>query len=175
EIDVGLIYGPGSTFHMRVEELFGEELVAVGPPSGTLSCDKPITLATLARLPLILPSRPHGLRMVIESAAHVARIKLEVRCEADSFRVLVSLVEQGLGYTILPLSAITGELDEGRLTYAPLGEPKIVREVVLGTPDTITSHATRKVIELTRDEIAQLTRSGTWRAKLRFRSGARTR
>ncbi len=168
EIDAGIVYGPGSSFHMRVEELLTEDLTVIGPPESSLQPDTPMSVTAFARLPLVLPSRPHGLRMVVESAAHRAKAKLEVRFEADSFRVLVDLVQQGLGYTALPLSAISREVEQRRLKYAPLIQPKVTRSMILGIPDSITSRATLSVIALARDEIARLVRSGVWQARLQF-------
>jgi len=172
EIDVAVVYGPVSRLHMRVEELLLEDLAVVGPPDSELKAGTPVSMDTFAALPLVLPSRPHGLRMVVEAAAHRARVKLEVRFEADSFRVLVDLVEQGLGYTALPLSAISRELEQSRLKAAPLVSPKVTRHLILGIPDSTTSRATRTVIALARDEVAKMVRSGDWRARLQFTPGA---
>ncbi len=168
EIDAAIIYGPGSKLHMRIEELLLEDLVVVGPPDSALKASTPVTMTAFAQLPVVLPSRPHGLRMVVESAAHRARAKLDVRFEADSFRVLVDLVQQGLGFTALPLSAISRELDQKRVRIAPLIQPKVTRDMILGIPDAITSRATLAVIGLARDEIAKLVREGAWQAKLQF-------
>jgi DNA-binding transcriptional LysR family regulator len=173
EIDAAIVYGPGSQFHMKVEELLLEDLAVIGPPDSHLVADTPLTMAQFSRLPLVLPSRPHGLRMVVESAAHRAKAKLEVRFEADSFRVLVDLVEQGLGFTALPLSAISREIEQQRVRHAPLVGPKVTRDMILGIPDSITSRATLAVIALARDEIAKLVRSGAWAAKLLFASARR--
>jgi DNA-binding transcriptional LysR family regulator len=171
EIDVGVIYGPVARLHMRVEELLLEDLAVVGPPDSALQAGTPMSVAAFAALPLVLPSRPHGLRMVVEAAAHRAKVKLEVRFEADSFRVLVDLVQNGLGYTALPVSAVARELVQGNLAIAPLVHPKVTRHLILGIPNSTTSSATRAVIGLARDEVAHLVRSGDWRARLRFVPG----
>ena len=168
EIDAAVIYGPGTSLHMRVEALLLEDLAVIGPRASHLSSRTPVSIAAFARLPLVLPSRPHGLRMVVESAAHRAKKALQVKFEADSFRVLVELVERGLGYTALPLSAISSEVQQRRLKVAPLVSPKMTRQLVLGIPNSATSRATRMVLALVRDEIATLVRSGVWQARLQF-------
>jgi DNA-binding transcriptional LysR family regulator len=168
EVDAAIVYGPGSSLHMSAEDLLVEELTLVGPPDSDLKPDTAVSVAAFARLPLVLPSRPHGLRMALESAAARANAKLSVRFEADSFRVLEDLVARGLGYTALPLSAISREVEQKKLKYAPLSQPKVTRQLVLGVPDSITSRATRTVITLVREEIAQLVRSGVWQARLQY-------
>jgi DNA-binding transcriptional LysR family regulator len=172
EVDAAIVYGPGANFHLRTDDLLQEDLAVIGPPDSRLNAGTPMSMAAFARLPLVLPSRPHGLRMVVESAMHRAKARLKVKFEADSFRVLVALVEQGLGFTALPLSAISREVEQARLTAAPLVQPKVTRQLILGIPDVATSRATRAVIALARDEISCLVRSGGWHARLQFTPGS---
>jgi LysR family nitrogen assimilation transcriptional regulator len=171
EIDVAIVYGPQSNLHIKSYELLLEDLVVVGPPGSEISPAAPVSMAAFAKLPLVLPSRPHGLRVLLEGAASKAKAKLDVRFEADSFRVLKDLVEKGLGYTALPLSAISLEAKQGRLRYAPLNQPKVTRELILGIPDGMVSNATRKTIDVARQEIATLVRSGDLHARLQFTPG----
>lgn len=169
EIDVAIMYGSDTAFHLKTEPLLLDELVLVGPPDSDLKPGVPVTVAALTALPLVLPSRPNGLRLIVESAAVKAKVKLAVRFEADSFRVLNDLVEKGLGYTVLPLSAIGREREARRLKFAPLIQPKVTRRLVLGLPpDGVASRATKTVIDLARKEIRDLTRSGAWPARLLF-------
>lgn len=176
EIDIAIFYGPDADFHMNVEELMLEELVVVGPPDSDLDPSKSLAFADFAKLPLVLPSRPNGLRLVVENAAIKAKAQIEVRFEADSFRVLKDLVENGLGYTALPFSSISREHKEGRLKYAPLAHPKVTRQLILGLPtDFEPSRAARTVVRLARSEIADLVGSGEWQAYLQFAPDGETR
>ena len=169
EVDAAIFYGPASDFEMRVEDLLIEPLMLVGPASSTLDPARPVSLREMAQLPLVLPSHPHGLRVIVENSAKRAKVELEVRFEADSFLVLKELVEFGLGYTTLPLSSLSREADAGRLRYAPLSDPPLMRQLVLGTQgkDEI-SRATQIVVRLVREEIRDLVETGAWRAQLQF-------
>lgn len=82
--------------------------------------------------------------------------------------MLVTLVESGPGYTALPLSAISREVEDGRLKYAPLVKPKVRRQLVVSTLAAQTSRPTRTVIKLVRAEIASLVHAGAGEAKLQF-------
>ena len=169
EIDAALLYGPASDFLMPVEDLLHEDLLLVGPADADLSPDRPVSLAELARLPLILPSQPHGLRLVAETAARKAKVDLTVRTEADSFLVMKELTEFGLGHTILPLSAVSREVEAGRLRYAPIANPTMTRQLVLGAPrEDQQTRSARIVVRLVKDEIRALVLAGTWRARLQF-------
>jgi len=172
EIDAAIIYAFDAGLKVEAEELLTEDLVVVGPPESRLDGKTPMSMAEFAGLPLVLPSRPHGLRAVVENASATAKVKLTVRFEADSFRVLKELVERGLGYTALPLSSIYHEQREGRLRCAPLIEPKVARHLMMAHPsDSTVSRATRTVVNLARQEIAALVQSGVWQARLRFTPG----
>jgi DNA-binding transcriptional LysR family regulator len=154
---------------MQVEDLLTENLVLVGPRDSDLKPGRPVRVAELVDLALVLPSRPHGLRLVVENAAAKARAKLTVRFEADSFRVLKDLVEGGLGYAVLPLSSIFREAREGRFRYAPLIEPNVTRRLVLAmSPDFGPSRATKMLVQLAREEIAGLVDAGDWEATINF-------
>ena len=169
EIDVAILYGPDAGFHMQTEELMLEDLAVVGPKECALSPDRSLSVAEFSRLPLVLPSRPHGLRLVVETAATKVKVKLEVRFEADSFRVLKDLVAHGLGYTALPLSSIFREERDGRLRYAPLIRPKVTRQLILAMPPGLEpSRATKTLVQLAREEIAELVRADDWHAYLQF-------
>src|SRR6266446_4958400 len=50
------------------------------------------------------------------------------KIEADSFRVLTSLVEEGLGYALLPPSSVRQEVADGRLEIATISKPAPMRE-----------------------------------------------
>ena len=153
--DATLLYGPASDVHLPARDLFMEVLVLAGPPGSGLSPDTPVTLAAASRLPLVAPSRPHGLRAIVEAGAARARVTLNLRHEADSYLVLKDLVECGLGFAILPRSAIRREEAEGRMTVAPLIRPTLRRHVVLAMPpDRTPGRATEAVLALLAEEVA---------------------
>ena len=165
EIDATITYGPGTNIHSQTFELLLEDLLLVGPIDSELDARTPVTVADLARLPLVLPSRPHGLRAVVEAAAAKTGITLNVRIEADTFLVLKDFVISQLGYTILPASALGCEAQQGQLKTAPLANPKVTRQLVIATPHgSIESRATGAVLDLVKDEVCALIRSGEWRA-----------
>jgi DNA-binding transcriptional LysR family regulator len=160
--DATLLYGPARELHLRVSELLLEEMVLVGDAGSSLG-PEPVPFAALAGRRLVLPSRAHGLRRIVETAAARARISLEVGFEADSFGVLKDLVEAGLGQAVLPRSAIRAEEAGGRLRSAPLVRPVPRRQVVLALPpDRPPSRATITVLALLEREVAARAAAGDW-------------
>jgi LysR family nitrogen assimilation transcriptional regulator len=167
EIDATVLYGPASDLHLRVTELLLERLVLVGPRDCQLHIDEPVMFRSLANLQLVLPSKPHGLRAVVDNAAHKSKTTLNIRFEADSFLVLKDLVQEGLGYTILPTSAFKKHQLGTDFRIAPLIRPKVIRHMVMATrTDNVPNRATIAVEKLLLDEIRSLVKSKEWDAYL---------
>jgi len=169
EIDAAILYGPAADFHLHTEDLLVEDLVMIGPGGGSLAPDRRTAFNQFALSDLILPSDPHGLRVVLERAAARASRPLNIRFEADSLLVLKELVEAGLGFSALPLSAVGREVATGRLQYSPLEMPTPRRQLILCTlPERSGASATKAIARLIREQIAQLVAHGEWQANLMF-------
>ncbi len=167
EMDLALIYGPSSDLHLTVQSLGRDPIVAVGPRGSGLSNRKQVDIGWLLKQRLVLPSHSHGLRALIEQAAAKKKLKLDVKLEADSFRVLTSLVEEGLGYTLLPPSSVRNEVASGRLETAAIAKPAPMRELTLASPiDHPGSTAITLVTELLRGELIACREEGLWDIKL---------
>lgn len=90
------------------QSLFIDDMYLVGA-AGTLDSETdPIKWAAIARLPLLLTSRPNSVRLLVDRAAARASQKLNVTMEVNYVPVLLGLVRLGFGYTLLPQSAIQG-------------------------------------------------------------------
>jgi LysR family transcriptional regulator, nitrogen assimilation regulatory protein len=169
EIDVALLYGTAADYRLNVEELLSEQLMLVGPPDCHLSPDSPVAFSELAKWPMILPSRPHGLRLLIDTTAAKTKTTLKLRFQADSFQLMKELVTSGLGYTTLPYSSFSREAAAGAVRYAPIVKPRVTRQMVLATqPGADVSRAARRLGILIRQEMIALVSAGKWEADLLF-------
>jgi LysR family transcriptional regulator, nitrogen assimilation regulatory protein len=166
EMDLSIIYGRTADLHLAAQPLGRDQMVAVGPRGCGLSRKKQVEIGWLLRQRLVLPSHSHGLRALIEHAAALKKIKLDVQLEADSFRVLTSLVEEGLGFALLPPSSVRAEVAGGRLETAAVARP-LLRELIIASPiDRPASIATTAVTALLREEVAACRKEGLWDIKL---------
>jgi LysR family transcriptional regulator, nitrogen assimilation regulatory protein len=166
EMDLAILYGRSADLHLNVESLGRDSIVAVGPRGCGLSKKKSVDIGWLLRQRLVLPSHSHGLRALIEHAAAAKKLKLDVQLEADSFRVLTSLVEEGLGFALLPPSSVRGEVADGRLEVAAISKP-LTRELIVASPiDRPVSIATTAVTALLRDEVSACRKEGLWDIRL---------
>jgi LysR family transcriptional regulator, nitrogen assimilation regulatory protein len=165
ELDAIVTYGPGASIHCQTFELLVEEMLLVGPPSSNLAALSPLPFGAVAGYPLVLPSNPHGLRVVAGEAAAKAGIALNLRLEADTFSVLKEFAASGAGFTILPASAVEREIREGVVSAAALAKPKVTRQLVLASPlGSIETRAIKAVLTMLKEEIGTLIETGRWPA-----------
>jgi LysR family transcriptional regulator, nitrogen assimilation regulatory protein len=167
EMDLAITYGPAEDLHLSVQSIGREDIAVVGPPGSGLGKRKQVDLKWLVKQKLILPSISHGLRALLEKAVAREKLTLNALIEADSYRAQISLMEEGLGYTLLPASAIRAELAAGRLEMAALVKPSVSRELILASPiEHPTSIATTTIAALILSEIEQLCREGFWKIRM---------
>jgi DNA-binding transcriptional LysR family regulator len=167
EMDLAITYGPAVDLHLSVQSIGREDIAVVGPPGSGLNKLKQVDLKWLVQQNLILPSISHGLRALLEKAVARENLTLSAMIEADSYRAQISLMEEGLGYTLLPASAIRAELAAQRLEIAALVRPSVSRELILAAPVARpTSIATTTISALLMSEIEQLSKEGLWKIKL---------
>lgn len=104
KMDVALIFYPGPIPSLGFERILTEELHFV-TVSEEFEDGADVGFADVAQRDLILPSRVHTLRQVIET--NLGRMSLAPRiiAETESISVLSNALGEGLGDTILPLSA----------------------------------------------------------------------
>lgn len=161
-LDIAVFYKLGSTKQLSSDELLVEGLYLISK-GGQLPGSGPIGLADLQQHELILPSRSHGLRVLLEQAAQALDVRLTVGLEIDALLTIKALVEAGAGMTILPFPAVERDVAAGRLTARPVRPEDVSRTLMLGTS---TQHplslASRTVARELRLQVLELVRSGHW-------------
>ena len=125
ELTLCLMHNPPRHQGIEIEPLLTEPMYLVGPgaAAGALPAVKAGT--TLDRVPLILPNRTHSLRMLIERAVAEQDGRLDVAVQVDGYTTTKALITAGLGYTILPYSAVHQEVEAGQLSAARLRKPAL--------------------------------------------------
>jgi len=109
KMDMALIYAAEPIKGVTLQPLFREEMFLVSPASLELPDQFPaaLPLSALNGLPLLLPSKGHLLRRLIDEALNRARAIPRVVSEIESVPALGAAVLDGLGSTILPASVVT--------------------------------------------------------------------
>lgn len=164
QVDLAILYFPAMERGLASERLFVEELCLLGPDANrglALPEGRQIGLRHLAELPLILPGAAHGLREMLERLAAAHDVSLNTEMDVDSYAAIKDLVERGLGFSILPLHAVSAEA--GRLRCWSIVDPGIRREVHLVKPsDRPLPRAVTAVEMVCRDVLLTLAADGVW-------------
>ena len=165
-IDLGFTYNPTAVKGIESKPLLIEDLFYISPTEVDVGAEK-MALAKLRNRPLILPSRPHGTRILVERAAEQQGIVIQVSCEVDSVATVRELVEAGIGATILPLGAVQDAVRSGRLHAVRIARPRISRTLHLAwSSRSAQTNAALVVCDII-DKLAEeriLSGDGFWRA-----------
>src|SRR5581483_5383377 len=106
-----------------------EGLAAIAYPAHGLLPAGPVRLADLAKLRLALPTHRFGLRQLLDNAASERDLKIQPVMEIDALPMAVSLLARLPVCTVLPISAVAREIDNGDLVAHPIVEPTIARRL----------------------------------------------
>jgi LysR family nitrogen assimilation transcriptional regulator len=113
--------------------LFEEVLYAVGP-SGQFAPDTTLAVEQALALPLILPTRRHGIRILLERQALIFGRELNIVREIEGVASTKAAIRAGLGLTILGRGAVHGEQESGTLSAVALANPGLTRRLVVDMP-----------------------------------------
>jgi LysR family nitrogen assimilation transcriptional regulator len=161
-IDCALLYNAPASPGIDLQPLLDEQLFLIAPlaqKSGR-KARKSITLVELADYPLIVPSRPHAMRMSVENALAAVDVKIKVAHEIECIPAIIDLVRQGHGFGVLPLNAVKSTQWADEVQVKPILAPILKTSLSIATSaQRPKSPLMRKAIEVIRDIVRQEIRS----------------
>jgi LysR family transcriptional regulator, nitrogen assimilation regulatory protein len=161
-LDVGVLYSAGRTANLVGQHLLIEDMFLCCAPSA-VPAPAQVTLADAVRFPLILPGRPHGLRILVDSICADAAIEADVVLELDSMATIKTLVRQGDVATILPYCGVYREVATGSIVARRIVSPSLTRTLIVGeTVRRPKTPATAAVVKCLREEVRRLVDAGMW-------------
>jgi LysR family carnitine catabolism transcriptional activator len=107
-VDFGLSVAPRSAGGLRFQPLLVDRICLLLPLDHPLNDGRTVTLADLDDQPMILTGRDSSVRMQVERLFEDRRLTLRRQIEANYMSTAIALVQQGLGMTLLPESAVQG-------------------------------------------------------------------
>jgi len=166
QLDLAVLFRRSAASEMDVEPLLEEELFVMFPArSGLVPPGRErLSLAEVARLPMILPTSSHGLRRRISQEFERQGLALDLKAEIDSLHLLMSCVYEGMGATIQPMAAtyaLGPQRSEWR--FLPISDVSLRRQNFLYSlgPDKLSPCAAVVRQDL-REVVAKLARDGRW-------------
>ncbi|MCW5619588.1 MAG: LysR family transcriptional regulator [Burkholderiales bacterium] len=163
-IDVAVLYNAPRVSTLIADALVTDELFLLGPaadPAGVGG--EQVVGARLAEIPLILPSRPHGLRVLVDDFLARAGLSPNVQVEIDAMASTLSLVENGIGYTVLSYSCVHPLIEAARIRKWSIVEPTMTRTLVVATStQRPVTKAARALVGFVRRHVDALVTAGRW-------------
>jgi LysR family nitrogen assimilation transcriptional regulator len=163
-IDIAVLYDTPRIHSLMTDPLLTDELFLLGPVSDPAHVGSDtVTTASLKDIPLILPSRPHGLRLLLDDFLERIGVEANVRIEIDAMHSTLKLVEQGVAYTVLSYSCVHDLVQSGRIRCWRLVEPTMTRTLVVASSSQRPStKASRALAGIVRDEAQAMVSQGHW-------------
>lgn len=138
-LDMAVLYNSERSPELETITLHSEELVLISRKGsikapvkkGSAGKRQPISLAEVATLPLILPSRPNAFRILVEGEMITIGCKPQISLEVDGLNAILSLVREGMGHAVLPSYTLSNVEDTALFTLRSIRSPRIMSELML--------------------------------------------
>jgi LysR family nitrogen assimilation transcriptional regulator len=131
-VDVGLVYNPPASPAVDVRLVLEEPLCLVGPRGGPRE-PATLRLRDLPRYPLVIPSRPHAIRTLVETRLAALGLRPQVVMEIDAVPAILELVAEGHGYAVLSPRALHDAALAQRLHARTIVQPQLKSALAIVT------------------------------------------
>lgn len=129
-VDFAIINQSFQQDYLQSGDILNEELLVATAANHRLAVPHPVPLDCLSRLKLVLPSRRHGLRIVLERAMQSHGLELNPQMEVDDLAVIEAFVQRSDWVTLLPATILSRSLESGLLRAYPLAAPGLSRRIL---------------------------------------------
>jgi LysR family nitrogen assimilation transcriptional regulator len=158
-VDFALVYSGTAPASIELAPLRVEPMYLVGArphKAGAKLVGAPVTLAQVAATELVIPPRPHSIRLLVDSALADAGLKARVALEIESVPTILDLVHDAGFHAVLTLNAIRRSGNESRFQVRPIGKPRLAATLRLATSaQRPAGPLMEQAIELVKDLVAR--------------------
>ena len=154
-LDIALLYNTLPTPGVEATPLLQEELFLVQRRAPARGRDRatPIKLRELAAIPLVIPTRPNAMRMLVESELAQLGCRPQIALEIDGVPAILDLVADGAGSAVLSMNAVATSGMASNFTTRQIRAPSLHSELSLAVsslrPATLTQQAMLALIRET--------------------------
>lgn len=153
--DLGLVYNPEALPTLEILPLRDEQICLISAASQAPK--HPPTLQQLGSFPLVMPQRGQIFRTLMESAAALSGVQLNVAWEVSSVPAILDLVAAGIGHAALGELALRSYEHPERLRVTPFDGADIRTTLCLVTP---TQRRSTPLLQRTAGLLTRLMRAG---------------
>ncbi|ODU08858.1 MAG: LysR family transcriptional regulator [Rubrivivax sp. SCN 71-131] len=125
-VDAAVVYNVAPSPAIELQPLLDEPLYLVSAcTAGAERIGAALSLSELAEQALVIPSRPHSMRMLLEAALAAEGRRARVALEIESVPAILDLVQQGGCHALLTENAIRGSGQPEAFALRPLAPPLV--------------------------------------------------
>ena len=155
-LDIALLYNAKASAEIEVTPLLEEALFLVQrKPSGAGAKvgKTAVPLREVATLPLVIPTRPNAIRMLVETEMANQGCHPKIALEIDGVAAILDLVADGAGSAVLSRHAVETSARPKAFVMRPIGKPPLHSKLSIGVsahrPATLTQQAMLELIQTT--------------------------
>ena len=131
EYDFGFLSKEMEHPKIVTKELFEENIVMAVSPSHQYSSRKIVEPKELDNIPTIMPESGSGTRNVINEFQKIYNVKFDVVCEFSNSDSIKTLVQKGMGITLISSKVVEKEVKRGDLVAVKINAPELKRKYFL--------------------------------------------
>ena len=133
-VDCAVVYNVASSAAVDLLPVLHEQLYLVSARAGRSQLvGRVVTLSEVAERELVIPSRPHSIRMLLEAALASEGRRAKVAMEIESIPAILDLVQNDGFHAVLALNAIKSSGQEQSFYVRPIGKPKLTTTLWIAT------------------------------------------
>ncbi|MCL2480310.1 MAG: LysR family transcriptional regulator [Spirochaetaceae bacterium] len=114
-----------------VKEILEESIIMVVNPSHPYSSKKIIEPKEMDNVPIIMPETESGTRNVLNEFQEKYNMRFDVVCEVSNSDSIKTLVQNGMGVTIISSKVVEKEIARGDLVRVEINAPELKRKYFL--------------------------------------------
>jgi LysR family transcriptional regulator, nitrogen assimilation regulatory protein len=162
QLDIAIINTPAPRLPPTARHILDEEMMLAHGAGNKLALPKVVSFDRLEGLDIVIPSRRHGLRRILDDAAAKAGFSLKPRLEIDTLSAICEVIATTDLVTVLPGIVLQSTLSAGRIKARRLRNPSIVRSVAWVTnPRRSVSAAMSAVMEIIAEDLTKAAASAS--------------
>ena len=162
QLDIAVVNTPAPRLPPTARHILDEEMLLALGTANKLALPRVVSFDRLENLDLVIPSRRHGLRRILDDAAAEAGFSLKPRLEIDTLSAICEVVATTNLMTILPGIVLHSTLASGRIKARRLRDPSIVRSVAWVTnPRRGVSAAMSAVMDIFAEDLTKAATSAS--------------
>src|ERR1700728_2773284 len=162
QLDIAVVNTPAPRLPPTARHILDEQMLLALGTANKLALPWVVSFDRLENLDLVIPSRRHGLRRILDDAAAEAGFSLKPRLEIDTLSAICEVIATTDLVTVLPGIVLQSTLSAGRIKARRLRNPGITRSVAWVTnPRRSVSAAMSAVMDIIADDLSRAATSAS--------------